>query len=138
MSIVADRTEVRKSLTPDEHAAQQRKRWLKAVAEGATYEFFRADATHIYVRNPHTYAVWTLTKQADGTITCDCPDHANHPELICKHALAASYYRKAIKPLPPLPGSQPLPEVPETHGDQLAAAKAERARRAKEFDRIFG
>lgn len=78
----------------------------RAIEEGKSYQFFRADAVTIYVHNPKSCGTYTVTKQADGAICCDCPD-MTRTGLRCKHIEAAGIYKSRIQPLPPRPEPKP-------------------------------
>lgn len=88
----------------------QAKRRVKAIEEGKSYSFYRADAGTIFVHNPRTCTTYTLRKTGERSVSCDCPDFAQHGEtVLCKHLLAASHYRAEIQPLPPVPAPKPRP-----------------------------
>lgn len=121
MSILHDRAG---SVNGAAVAAARAKRLESAKAEAESYTIYTTEeANTLFVLNPATGRVSTVTK-IGATVTCDCPDFVRNGEAIgtCKHIAAACLNKKRVA-LPPR---------------EVAAARAERERKAREFERIFG
>jgi hypothetical protein len=116
-------------------AAARQIRIDTARREAASYTIYKASRDELYVLNPETGRVSTVTRQPNGDLTCDCPDFVNRCAglgIPCKHILGAGRNRKryAIHPT--------REQLAALDADRQAAEKQARAERAPTFDRIFG